>query len=187
MCYTAATRLNEAAHLTWADVDFEANTIRIIAKPDLDGIAAWRSKDHDSRTIPVPDYTISRLSRLHAAAEPGAAFVLLSSARVAWIHAKREAGTWSEGRSVLHSVNENFKRVAHRAGVVKVTVHDLRRSCITHWARKIAAPIVQALAGHSDINTTLRYYVSIREPDMAEAREVTTQVLQVDPKRFEQR
>ncbi len=83
---------------------------------------------------------------------------------------------------MLHNVNENFKSIAHRVGVVEVTLHDLRRSCITHWARKIAAPIVQALAGHSDINTTQRYYVSIREPDMAEAREVTTQVLQVDPK-----
>ena len=61
------------------------------------------------------------------------------------------------------------------------TLHDLRRSCITHWARKIAAPVVQALAGHSDIHTTLRYYVSIREPDMAEARDVTAQVLPADP------
>ena len=182
VCYTAATRLNEAAHLTWADVDFEANTVRIIAKSDLDGIAAWRPKDLDSRTIPVPDYTISRLSQLHADAEAGATFVFLSPARVAWIRAKREAGTWSEDRAVLHNVNKNFKSMAHRAGVVNVTLHDLRRSCITHWARKIAAPVVQALAGHSDIHTTLRYYVSIREPDMAEARDVTAQVLLVDPK-----
>ncbi len=182
VCYTAATRLNEAAHLTWADVDFGANTIRIVAKPELDGIAAWRPKDHDPRTIPVPDYTVSLLSRLHADAEPGAAFVFLSAARVAWIRARREAGTWSEGRSVLNNVNEHFKTIAHRAGVVQVTLHDLRRSCITHWARKIAAPVVQALAGHADIHTTLRYYVSIREPDMAEARAVTAQVLQVDPK-----
>ena len=106
----------------------------------------------------------------------------MSPARVAWIRAKREAGTWSEGRAVLTNVNKNFKSIAHRAGVVKVTLHDLRRSCITHWARKIAAPIVQALAGHSDINTTLRYYVSIREPDMAEAREVTAQVLRIGQK-----
>lgn len=182
VCYTAATRLNEAAHLTWADVDFEANTIRIIAKPDLDGIAAWRPKDLDSRTIPVPDYTISRLSRLHADAKPGATFVFLSPARIAWIRAKREAGRWSEDQPVLTNVNHHFKSMAHRAGVMKVTLHDLRRSCITHWARKIAAPVVQALAGHSDINTTLRYYVSIREPDMAEAREVTARVLKVDPK-----
>jgi integrase len=181
VCYTAATRLNEAAHLTWADVDFGANTIRIVAKPELDGIAAWRPKDHDPRTIPVPDYTVSLLSRLHAAAEPGAAFVFLSTARVAWIRARREDGRWPEGRSVLNNVNEHFKTIAHRAGVVRVTLHDLRRACITHWARKIAAPVVQALAGHADINTTLRYYVSIREPDMAEAREVTAQVLQVDP------
>ena len=36
------TRLNEAAHLTWSDVDFDANTLRIIAKPEIAGVAVWR-------------------------------------------------------------------------------------------------------------------------------------------------
>ena len=56
-------------------------------------------------------------SRLHADAEPGAAFVFLSPARVAWIRAEREAGTWSEGQSVLNNVNKNSKSIAHRVGL----------------------------------------------------------------------
>ena len=47
--------------------------------------------------------------------------------------------------------------------------------------RKLAAPIVKDLAGHSHIQTTLRYYVSIREVDLAEARAVTANALLVDP------
>ena len=42
-------------------------------------------------------------------------------------------------------------------------------------------PIVQELAGHSGIKTTQRYYISIREVDLAEAREVTANALLVDP------
>lgn len=41
-CYTAGTRLNEATHLAWSDVDFELNNIRIAAKPELDGLASER-------------------------------------------------------------------------------------------------------------------------------------------------
>jgi len=59
-------------------------------------------------------------------------------------------------------------------------MHDLRRAAITHWARKLAAPIVQELAGHADIKTTLRYYVSIRPEDMAQARDVTANALLID-------
>lgn len=182
VCYTAATRLNEAVHLRWSDVDFEANTIRIIAKPELDGLAAWRPKDHNSRTIPVPECTITLLGRLHAVAEPGTEFVFIPPARIEWIHAKRKRGDWTEGQDVLNNVNKNFQRRARNAGVTDVTLHDLRRSAITHWARKLATPVVKELAGHADISTTLRYYVSIRAADMADARDVTAAALQLDAK-----
>ena len=180
--YTAGTRLNEAAHLTWSDVDFEANTLRIIAKPEISGVAAWQPKDLDSRTIPLPTVTMDLLGRMHAVADDGAEFVFLSSARVAWIRAKREAGEWAEGQSVLNNVWKNFKRRAAHAGVTDVTVHDLRRSAITHWARKLAASVVKELAGHSDIATTLRYYVNIGEAALAEARDVPARALLLDAK-----
>ncbi len=182
VCYTAGARLNEATHLTWSDIDFEANTVRITAKPEMSGVAAWRPKDRDSRTIPVPDHTIDLLTQLHAHAPDGSEFVFLAPERTAWIRSKREAGTWKEGQAVLNNVTKNFKRRACKAGVARVCVHDLRRSAISHWARKLAVPIVKELAGHADIATTMRYYVSIRASDMAEAREVTTRALAVRPK-----
>lgn len=43
-------------------------------------------------------------------------------------------------------------------------------------------PVVKELAGHADVKTILRYYVSIREADMAEARDVTAHALLLDPK-----
>ena len=61
-------------------------------------------------------------------------------------------------------------------------LHDLRRSAITHWAGRLSAAVVQELAGHVDIKTTLKYYVKVRPEDLAEAREVTARALLLDPK-----
>lgn len=172
-CYTAGTRLNEAVHLRWSDIDFADSTLRVVAKPELSGLAAWRPKDCDARTIPIPECAVDLLVRLHAESPDGSEFVFVSPARVAWILAKRKAGTWSEGQQVLNNLNKNFHGLVSKAGVQTACIHDLRRSAITHWARKLASPIVKDLAGHSDINTTLRYYTKIREADKAEARTVT--------------
>jgi len=35
-------------------------------------------------------------------------------------------------------------------------VEDLRRSCITNWAKELPAHVAQRLAGHSSLETTVR-------------------------------
>jgi len=57
------------------------------------------------------------------------------------------------------------------------TVHDLRRSCITNWARELPIHVVQKLAGHSDIRTTQKYYLSIQAEDIRKAQRVQAKVL----------
>lgn len=175
--YTAGTRKNETTRLTWADTDFEASTIRVSAKPEFSGVEQWRPKDRDKRVIPVPEKTVDLLSRLHAAAEFGSEFVFFTSERVAWIRSKREAVEWREGQEILNNITRNFQRRATKAEVYNVTLHDLRRSTISNWARKPAVPIVKELSGHAGFSTTMKYYFSIRDTDMAEAREVTADVL----------
>ena len=46
----------------------------------------------------------------------------------------------------------------------------------------MSATVVRKLAGHADIKTTLKYYVTLRPDDMAKASEVTARALQLDPK-----
>jgi hypothetical protein len=65
--------------------------------------------------------------------------------------------------------------------VVKCTFHDLRRSCITNWARHLPAHVVQKLAGHSDIKTTQVYYLAVQEDDLERARQVQSAILNGDP------
>lgn len=182
VCYTAATRKNEAVHLAWADVDFELGAVHIVAKPETGGLEAWQPKDHDARSIPVPAVTTDLLARLYAGADDGSEFVFISPARAAWIRSKREAGTWAEGAEVVWNVDRDFKCIAKRAGVPNVSVHDLRRSCITNWARRVPVAVVKELAGHSDVKTTLKYYVSVSEHDRTEAREAIAEALLVNQK-----
>ena len=60
--------------------------------------------------------------------------------------------------------------MCRRAGVGPYTVHDLRRSCITNWAKHLPIHVVQQLAGHSDIKTTQQFYLSVQPDDLSKAQ-----------------
>src|SRR5437879_2691020 len=47
-------------------------------------------------------------------------------------------------------------------------IYDLRHTCITRWAKVLPLPVVQKLAGHTSINTTMRY-VHLNDADVLAA------------------
>ena len=149
----------------------------MIAESDAGTLEAWQPKDRDSRSIPVPTETIDLLTRMQAEAPEGSAYVFVAPERIEWVTAKRQAGTWTEGQDVLNNLDRDLKRIANAARVKDVSLHDLRRSCISNWARKLPTPVVQQLAGHADIKTTMRYYISVREHDLQRARDVASEAL----------
>jgi len=54
-------------------------------------------------------------------------------------------------------VTQRFNHAAKRAGV-RARLHDLRHTCLTNLVgRKLPLKLVQDIAGHSDIKTTLNY------------------------------
>ena len=57
------------------------------------------------------------------------------------------------------------------------TIHDLRRSCITNWAQRLPIHVVQQLAGHSDIQTTQQFYLSVQPDDVTKAQRIQEKVL----------
>jgi len=61
------------------------------------------------------------------------------------------------------------------------TFHDLWRTCITNWAKHLPIHVVQQLAGHGDINTTRKYYLSVQVDDLEKARQVQLQILADNP------
>ena len=86
-------------------------------------------------------------------------------------------------RNVLRNqvnVRRDFKRLTGKAGVTGVSLHDLRRSCLTNWARCLPVHVVRELAGHADITTTQQFYLSVTVDDLLKAREVTANALLLD-------
>ena len=78
---------------------------------------------------------------------------------------------------ITSNLVRDFSVIRHRAGVKKCTLHDLRRSAITNWAQKLPIQVVQQLAGHSDISTTRKYYLSVRLVDLVRAGKILNGIL----------
>jgi integrase len=81
-------------------------------------------------------------------------------------------GRWEEGRQLINNALRDFRALGRRAGVKSCTMHDLRRSCLTNWAREVPAHVLQKLAGHSSMETTLKYYHTVDRSDLERARRV---------------
>jgi len=54
------------------------------------------------------------------------------------------------------------------ADVSPFVIYDLRHTCITRWAKILPLPVVQKLAGHTSVTTTMRY-VHLNDADVLAA------------------
>ncbi len=64
------------------------------------------------------------------------------------------------------NVNRDWSRIRKRAGISDVTLHDLRRTYVTRLIRAgVPVPTVQDLAGHANIETTLKHYTQVNDED----------------------
>ena len=75
-------------------------------------------------------------------------------------------------------MSRKFKLIRIRAKFDKCTIHDLRKSAITNWSKKLPIQVTHKLAGHSNIKTTLEYYLAVRPEDFKAAGEVFNEILQ---------
>jgi len=60
------------------------------------------------------------------------------------------------------TVTRGFAEIVKKAGISRCTLHDLRRTFVSHLANAgVNAALVQQLAGHSAIATTVKYYTGV--------------------------
>jgi integrase len=135
----AGLRAGEIRGLKWRDVDLAAGQL-VVRESVCRGHTASPKSGHE-RIVPLTP-------QLRAA---------LASARTRdrdALVARTEQGTpWREW-----GLRQAFARSRERAGVEPFRLHDLRHYFVTALFRRgVAAPTVQALAGHAHLTTTQRY------------------------------
>jgi len=174
--YTTGLRKREAMHLTWGDIDFAAVMVHVTRRDANGYVQKWTPKDHEVRSIPLPEQAIDLLTQLQTLAPEKCPYVFMDAERWDFYRQRVDAKTW-KSRDLVNNWLRRFQTLCKRAGVVQFTLHDLRRSCITNWARYLAIHVTQEFAGHCDIHTTREYYLSVRADDLAKAKRVQTKLM----------
>lgn len=229
VAYTAGLRFNEIVNLTWADIDFADNVIRVAGKEhNADRhLLPWSPKSYESRSVDVPGQgePISLLAAmLDRQADPTNPYVFIPSRRLSAILDAIAAGTWKRTREALYGIQSHMASIVLVAGRVcpslvrvrdgikrcddckgtpapcakclrcakcsseseacpscwarvfepTVTLHDLRRTCITNWIKSGIEPAtVMKLAGHASYQTTVKHYHAVTESQREAVREST--------------
>ena len=175
--YTTGLRLREAMNLTWGDIDFAAGQVHVTRRDANGLVQAWTPKDHELRSIPLPKQAIDLLARWQTIAPEQCPYAFMDQGRWDYYRQQIQEKAWRAGQDLTNNVLRRFQTICRQAGVGPYTVHDLRRSCITNWAKELPIHVVQQLAGHSDIKTTQQFYLSVRPEDVVKAQQVQQELV----------
>ncbi len=175
-------RRAELLNCTWADIDFDAQTIEVNPKENTKDTWQWLIKDADRRMLPLTEEIVQLLVDHQTQQPDGYPYVFVPTARYDYIqNVLRPKGTWTLSDSRLKVVN-NFKRsldkILRKAGVKTGTFHDIRRTAISMWfANGMSEYDVMTLAGHSSFATTHKFYLAVADDLVDRARIATAQGL----------
>ncbi len=158
-------RMGECLGLRWSDVDLKEKEIRISQQAQYvkgKGIQMTAPKTKQgTRTLPIPDAILPALSK--AKAEATSIYVCTRDGKT--ISAKK-------GSKYFQTVAQAAK-FKEETGIP--THHDLRSTFLTHLANNandgvgVKPHVLMAIAGHSSIATTMKYYVRASDSDLRAA------------------
>lgn len=173
---TAGLRRGEVLNLTINDIDFAKGKIVVQAKSTTKRTWRWVVKDKDRRELPLIDEVAQLLVDIQAELPEGQPYLLLTPERYQYLIRLSNTGKLID--RIAKCPDGNFRRnwlqICKKAAVKGATFHDLRATCITEWFEQGMMPHeVQRLAGHSSIDTTMNYYVGIRESMIDRARQAS--------------
>lgn len=122
-----AMRKGEIFHLTWFQINFEYEYIHIL-----------ESKSGKARKIPISKKLMNIFKKLPRVSE--------------YVFINPETG------KPYTDIKHSWQTVMEAAGIENFRFHDLRHTAITRMVEKgIPLPVVKEIAGHSKIETTMRY------------------------------
>ncbi len=177
MAYGSGLRRNEILNLTWKNIDFEEQMVTVTAKKESQNLLGWDPKGRKNRVVPLSDESAQLLAYLQLKAEETFPYIFISPERLKRIRERQKIETWNPSSQIINNLDRNFRLLRQNSGVSYCTLHDLRRTAITNWAKKLPIQVVQQLAGHEDISTTRKYYLAVRSEDLAAANKFLNQIL----------
>ena len=92
IAYGRGLRRSEILHLTWADVDFDQQRIKVTAKKGTANILEWEPKSRRNRVVPMSDESSQLLANIQVQAPEGHPYVFVSPKRLKRIKKRRKAG-----------------------------------------------------------------------------------------------
>ena len=153
IAYCGGLRRGEIVALKWDEVDFDNKILQVINTEE------HSTKSRRIRTVPMTIQVISALRLLQRG-----------------VFSSKHVFTNTAGRPMFNNFHGCFKRIVRRAGLVdehgkaRFSIHDLRRSCATELLRCGVSPkTVQKILGHSNLATTMKYYVGVEDKDLTDA------------------
>ena len=185
LALTTGMRKSEIINLVWSDIDFEDMTIEVAPKEDTEHTWLWKIKDSDQRILPLTDEVAKLLIALQERRPEGYPYVIVPPKRYDRIQlvrkglSKRNKNIWTmtdANNSVINNFTRMFNEIKDLAGIKKGEFHDLRRTAITNWFYGgLEITEVMRLAGHSKYETTLKYYLAVKDDLIDRSREVMRQ------------
>lgn len=178
LAVTAGMRLSEVLNLTIADIDFEKQCIYIRPKQRTATTWSWQLKDKDVRTVPLEEQTERCLAETIAELPLMLPYVCVPEQRYRYLIAKTDQLSEKTKNCPINNYTRDRTVILRKAGVGYKTFHDLRRTCATHWLdNDMPIHAVQKMMGHSNINTTLKYYIKTDDRFIRDAKKVSTSLV----------
>ena len=173
---TTGMRRGELLNAVWTDVDFDGNTLDVSPKKNTAKTWEWQIKDCERRTLPLDEHILSLLAERQSKQPEGYPYVFVPDHRYDSIQKLRQKGRWSSSDSRLKVINNfrcKFSRIQKRANIRVRRFHDLRATTLTNWlANGMSEYEVMRLAGHSNFETTHKFYLAVSSDLVDKAREV---------------
>ena len=131
--------------LRWEDIDLESGTVWVRNRP------GYPTKSRKNRVLSVLPEVCEVLRQLPC--------------RGPFVFHTQEGKPWR------NNVQTGFRRIVEHAGVPRCSIQDLRRTFVSQLAMAgVNEAMVQKLAGHASIQTTLTYYTGIMPQSLRTAQ-----------------
>ncbi|AQT69982.1 site-specific tyrosine recombinase XerC [Anaerohalosphaera lusitana] len=174
---TAGLRRAEVLNLCRGDIDERSGVIRVQPKAKTSTTWRWRIKDHDAREVPLVPELAALLKKLGNALDDDQPYLMISGHVY---HNKLDARMRGRLSDVARlcpdwQFSAEFSQLCKSAKISNATFHDLRRTVITEWLESGLQPHeVMQLAGHSSIETTMKYYTATRKTLLEKANKASS-------------